>query len=383
MKRNLIVIIVALLLMVGYLLHQLNEKKLQYEMSHHNLTQVVYELEEDKMSLNNTLQDFHTQTFEQASDIQSLKNMLQSAFKEYDHVTTNHLVMDMIDIESYIESGDQRYELPRQGEFFITEDHFTFHASIRIPPLYDDELRQSFEGVGLNPLFRTIYYPKASERIEKDRELTLTYKNLDIGDRIQFKTTGSFRSAFNIESETITIIRVDETKYQSGSDYFPSMPISITEYIDEENQITHDYYEIGEHEISYKTFYNGHEYVDYYGGKIYIRNGALGYIESVGPNTINDTTPLNVVILPSMMIKGIEVHQSKEYYSVVHEKVNLSIDGVNYDCIEIKNYKRERYIGSSYYAMGIGLIKSTQLDQLSNPEINLVDKRIEFFIKDE
>lgn len=383
MKKKHIGILLALLLVVGYLLLQLNEKKLQYEMSHNNLTQVVYELEEDKMTLNNALQDFHTQTLEQASDIQSLKDMLHSAFIEYDHVTTNHLVMDMIDIEAYIESGDQRYELPRQGEFFITDDHFTFHAAIRIPPLYDDELRQSFEGVGLNPLFRTIYYPKASERYEKDRELTLTYNDLDIGDRIQFKTTGSFRSAFNIESETITIIRVDETKYKSGSEYFASKPVSITEHFDEENQITYDYYEIGEHEISYKTFYNGHEFEDYYRSKVYIRNGAVGYIDNVEPNTINDTTPLNVVILPSMMIKGTEVHQSKEHYSVVHEKVILSIAGVEYDCIEIKRYKSERYIGSSYYAKGIGLVKSTQLDQLSDPEINLVDKKIEFVIKEE
>ncbi len=365
-KNNLIMLL--LLLLIGLLFmsyHKQNQLKDQYKSSYNNIVEELYRLEEVNDELTSNLNVSETVIANQEDDIDKFKMVTQLLFEEFNDADIRKALFNLFEIWAYIEIDGEEFQLPRQGEMFITEDHFTFYANVQSPDFSDLDFRLSDDNAGLNPLFRTIYFPSTENSIISGNELKLEYKNIKVGDRIQFKTTQVFREAFGVVSETITVTRIDPERYSKGQDYFVTDPLVVTFVEDGTETIVNDYYDVQDDKIEASVEYlnNNNNIINKVYTTIYIRNNAVGTIYYTPAGLIELSTPLDSIILPSLIIKGSEIEKGVNFYSVItNEKVDIEVDGMIYECVELSSYYRNELNNVEYYAKGIGLILSVNND---------------------
>ena len=363
-KRHLIILL--LLLLIGLLFmsyHKQNQLKDQYKSSYNTIVEELYRLEEVNDELKSNLNVSETEIANREDDIDKFKMVTQLLFEEFNDADIRKALFNLFDIWAYIEIDGEEFQLPRQGEMFITEDHFTFYANVQAPDFSDLDFRLTDDNAGLNPLFRTIYFPSTENSIISGNELKLEYNNIKVGDRIQFKTTQVFREAFDVVSETITVTRVDPEMYSKGQDYFVTDPLVVTFAEDGTETIVNDYYDVQDDKIEASVEYLNNSIINKVYTTIYIRNNAVGTIYYAPSELIDISTPLDSIILPSLIIKGSEIEKGMNFYSVItNEKVDIEVDGTIYECVEMSSYYRNELRNVEYYAKGIGLILSVNDD---------------------
>ena len=263
-------------------------------------------------------------------------------------------------MDSYFEIDDKRVNIPKEGKLFITSDSFTFRTTLKPPPeVMDEQINRIISDNGMRPIFQTLYYPTADTQTETDTELMLTYNNIEIGERIQFVTTQRFRDAFGIYSDTITIVRVDQTSYEKGNDYYVTEPMVVTVHTDE-SEIVHDYYEVTDTYLKIKTTYKEMDPIRDSESKVYILDHAVGYSYIFPEDDSDETVLLDFVVLPSLIIKDYE--WSTDFGDTYHilTNINLKVNTLNevYNCVEVSTYYQDGLMRQDYYAKGLGLIKS-------------------------
>lgn len=278
----------------------------------------------------------------------------------------------LYDMESYFEIDDKRVNLPKEGKLFITSDSFTFRTTIKPPPeVMDEQINRMISDNGMRPIFQTLYYPTADMQTETDTELMLTYNNMEIGDRIQFVTTQRFRDAFGIYSDTITIVRVDQTSYEKGNDYYVTEPMVVTVRTDE-SEIVNDYYEVTDTYLKIKTTYMNMDPIRALERMIYISDHAVGYSYRYQEDR-DEIMLLDEVVLPSLLIKDYEWRSDfgDTYHILTNVDTKVNTFNKSYNCVEISTYYQDGLMRQDYYAKGLGLIKSVFPDNESSEVISI------------
>lgn len=246
------------------------------------------------------------------------------------------------EFEASITYGDNELGIPPSGIIHITDDSFSFNATVKKPPsLANQRVNDLVSRYNLE-LFRSLYYPSPDDFKIEESLLHLEYDDLEIGDRIQMVPTQRFKDKYGIISDVIEI-RVVEENFYSGSDYYPSIPtISTYKHSDWDQVQTYDYHTFEESNIDITITRED-----------YVRNVSYDISDgAIIPNNID------LPLLPSILHIGNNWSNGVITKVVTNLDVDVSTPAGDFNCIEISTFSRYGEGTKDYYSKDVGLVKT-------------------------